>query len=141
MRTVMLATTMVAMACAGPTGDVTVLLEAEDTITEGLDAGEGDEDIVDGWSVRFSKYVVAVGDVHLARTADGQEAHDHEVRVIDLAALPPGGVQLVRFEALDAVRWDSFEYATPHAEGGVRDESVTQEDFDEMVANEWTYLI
>jgi len=141
MRTVLLASAMSAIGCAGPTGDVTVLLDAEDTITEGLDAGEGDEDIVDGWSVRFSKYVVAVGDVRLARTADGQEAHDDAVRVIDLAALPPGGVELVRFETLDAVRWDRFEYATPHAGGATRDESVSEADFEEMVANEWTYLI
>ena len=141
MRALVLASAMSAIGCGGPTGDVTVFLDAEDTITRGLDAGEGDEDIVDGWSVRFAKYLVAVGEIRLARTADGQEAHDDAARVIDLAALPPGGVELTRFEALDALRWDRFEYATPHATGATRDESVSEADFDAMVANEWTYLI
>lgn len=141
MRIVFIVTVLAAIGCAGPTGDVTVLLEAEETITEGLDAGAGEEDVVDGWSVRFAKYIVAVGDVRLERSADAQEAHDPTVRAIDLATLPPGGMELARFEALDAVRWDRFEYATRHAEGAARDESVDPTDFDEMVANDWTYLI
>ncbi len=131
-----------AIGCASPTGDVTVLLEAEETITGGLDPGEGAADVVDGWRVRFSKYLVAVGDVHLERTADGQEAHDPSVHVVDLASLPPGGIVLTRFESLDARRWDSFGDATAHAHAdATKGESVSQADFDEMVANDWTYLI
>jgi hypothetical protein len=130
-----------ALACSTPTGELVVLLEAEDTIIEGLDAGEGEENIVDGWTVRFSKYLVAVGDVHLERTAGGLEAHDPTVWVVDLATLPPGGVELTRFEALDAVRWDHFEYATPLAEGAMRHSSVGEQDFQEMVTNDWTYLV
>ncbi len=127
--------------CAPATGDVTVLLEAEGSITEGIDAGSSEEDIVDGWSVRFSKYVVAIGAVRLARTAAELEVRADEVAVIDLATLPAGGVELARFEALEVGRWDRFEYATPSPEGATRDASVDPADFDAMVANGWTHWI
>lgn len=130
-----------ALGCASPTGDLTVLLAAEEVIIDGLSAGEGSTQIVDGWTVRFDKYIVAVGDIHLARTADELEAHDHTVHVVDLATLPPGGIELARFSDLAAKRWDRFSYATPHAEGAERDESVSQADYDEMVEHDWTYLI
>lgn len=134
--------TALTVACAEPTGDLTILLQAEQTITEGITAGEGPSNIVDGWSVQFSKYLVTVGDVHLERTADEREAHDSHVWVVDLAALPPGGVELTRIEDLLAERWDVFGYATPRAnEESLRHPRVNQVDFDEMVAHGWTYLI
>lgn len=129
------------LGCAEPTGDVRVLLDAEATITEGLDPGERLEDIADGWTVRFSRYIVSIGDIHLARSADGREAHDEGAHVVDLATLPPGGITIAELEGLGALRWDRFEYAVRHPEGAQRDESVSPADFDAMVANEWTYLI
>lgn len=138
----MLLSLMLAACGGGPTGDVTVLLTAEDTITEGLDPGTELENIVDGWEVRFSKYIVAIGDVHLQRSADGQEAHDETIYVVDLAQLPASGITLTQFEALSAVQWDRFGYATAHPSAmAVRHDSVSQADFDAMVANEWSYYI
>ena len=54
---------------SGP-GSVSILLEAEDTITEGLAAGEGDEDITDGWAVTFDDYIVIIGDIQLQLSSD-----------------------------------------------------------------------
>ncbi len=129
------------VGCGGPTGDVTVLVEGEDTITGGLDPGTDLENVVDGWSVRFDRYLVAVGDVHLARTAEDVEASDPSVIVVDLHALGAGGAELTELEALDAVRWDSFMYATPGAAEAMQHESASGADFAEMVANDWTYLV
>lgn len=130
-----------AAGCADPTGELTVLLDAEDSITQGLEPGTGEEDIVDGWTVRFTKYVVSIGDVRLSRSADGLDASDPDVTVIDLAALPAGGVELASFEALSVGRWDQFVYSTPAPDGATRDESVSEADFEEMIANDWTHLI
>lgn len=142
MRTMVPLALAAAAGCAGPTGDVIVLLDAEDSITEGLDPGDELEDVADGWTVRFSKYVVAIGDVRLERSAAGTEAHDHDVTVVDLAAVPAGGLELTRFEALEVGNWDRFEYATPHPEAdATRHPSVSQADFDAMVAGHWTYLV
>jgi hypothetical protein len=52
------------------TGDVTFLVQAEDTITEGLAAGDGDENITDGWSVSFDRYAVAIGEIQLGFATD-----------------------------------------------------------------------
>lgn len=132
----------VALGCTNtPTGDLTVRLEAEDTIPEGLEPGTGDENIVDGWTVTFETYALVVGDVHLEREAEMLEVHDETVWAVDLAALGAGGIELATFEAIDAVRWDHFEYATPHPDGAVRHDSLDPALFDEMVANDWTYLI
>ena len=56
------------------TGDVTFLIQAEDTITEGLAAGDGDENITDGWSVSFDRYAVAIGEIQLNRPTAGSDS-------------------------------------------------------------------
>lgn len=55
--------------CGGPTGELTVLLDAEDSISGGLDPGASDEAVVDGWAVRFSKYVMSIGNLRMERSA------------------------------------------------------------------------
>lgn len=129
-----------ACACTGTaTGDLTVLLEAEDTME--LPAGTGDAEIVDGWSVRFDRYVAVVGDVRVARGADPVEVRDDTRLVVDLATLPVGGVVLAELDALDAVRWDHFEYAIGSPAGAERHGSVSAADFAELVANDWAYWL
>jgi hypothetical protein len=56
---------------AGPTGDVRIDLEAEETITHGLSAGTGEENVIDGWTITYTRFVAIVGDVHLGRLAEG----------------------------------------------------------------------
>lgn len=125
-----------------PLGDLTVVLEAEDTITEGIGTEGGDEIILDGWSVAFDRYIVAIGDVdvHLA-TDESIEAEASDVFVVDLTDVPESGLPLWSLDGLQAGRWQ-FNYSTPGAgDGSTRHESVTQADYDAMVAADWTYLI
>lgn len=123
-------------------GDVTVLLEPEDTITEGLEAGDSGESILDGWSVTFDRYLIAIGDVDIHLSTDetvGAEAPD--VFVADLTQLGASGEALWSFDDVEAGRWE-IHYATPGAgDGSMRHESVSEVDYDEMVAQDWTYLI
>src|SRR5690606_24674133 len=72
---------LILAGCGGPTGELTVLLDAEASITEGLDPGAGIEDVVDGWTVRFAKYVTSVGGLRLERSATGEIAEDGAVTV------------------------------------------------------------
>lgn len=125
------------------TGSVQVLLEAESTIVDGIAAGPGAEDITDGWSVSFSKYLIAVGHVELARsTMPEPHLHADVDYVVDLHTLPPAGFQLAQFEGVEAGRWDEFGYETPEASAtSMRADNVSQADFDEMVAGGFTYLI
>lgn len=130
-------------ACDGvTTSDLTVLLDAEDSITEGLDPGTEPENVVDDWTVRFSKYVMSIGDLRFERTATSSALGSGEVTVVDLAALPASGVELTRFEMVSVGRWDVFEYAVVRPSDGARPhESVSGEDFEAMIENGWTHLI
>lgn len=135
-----------ALACSGNgdagTGTLTVLLEPEDVIIEGIDAGTDPSDIQDGWSVRFDNYLAAVGDVDLHFSTDESlEAEAPEVFVVDLADLPASGLALWDFDSLKAGSWE-FHYATAGAaDGALQHESVSDDDFDVMVENDFTYFV
>lgn len=118
-----------------------VQLQPELTITEGLAPGDELENIVDGWQVTFSKYLVAVGHVEIARSSDEQAVHDDRVSVYDLRKLPNNGVLFSAFK-LESGRWDRFGYATAHTESSAEGaEGVSAEDLATMSSNEATYLI
>jgi hypothetical protein len=125
------------------TGTLQVMLRGEATITEGLEPGDGPEDVVDGWRVRFDKWIVTVGHVHIDRT-DGEEGAQESdaAKVVDLRRAPNSGVEVARFEDVLAGRWDIFEFETPTArEDAEPDESVTDEDFDALFDADATYLL
>ncbi len=125
-----------------PTGSLTVSIQAEDTITAGLEAGSGDEQIVDGWSVTFEKYIIAIGHLHVAPAGGGAGGIDqHDELVIDLRSVPEAGRQFASATGVPEGRY-SFEYEIPVAAADMeRDASVSQADFDRMVAESCTYLI
>ncbi|MFO7563756.1 MAG: hypothetical protein R6X02_14015 [Enhygromyxa sp.] len=123
-------------------GDLRVLIEAEDVIIDGLDPGEGVENIRDGWSVRFDQYIVAIGaiDVHLS-SDDHVEAEADDLFVIDLSAISAAGESLWSLTDLQAGRWE-FSYATRGAgDGATRHANVSEDDFSLMAAEDLTYLI
>jgi hypothetical protein len=122
---------------AGGAGTVQVLLEAEDTIPDGLVAGTGEEDIVDGWDVTYTRYTVAFGNVTASRSADPDGAlEDPAVRVIDLRSVPATGTVTATFEDVVADRFDVVGFELPVATAAAtRDASVPQADFDTMVAD------
>ncbi len=121
-------------------GDVTFAIQAEDTISDGLTAGTGDEEIVDGWSVAFDQYVATFGLIHLMPAAGGTDFMVQPRLVLDLTTVPETG-RILRMGALPEGRY-SLEYTMPVATAEMtRDESVPQADFDRMVAEGCSYLI
>lgn len=123
-------------------GDLTVIVEPEDTIVDGLDPGDAVESIRDGWTVRFEKMIVAIGDVDLHLSTDeGVEAAAHEVFAVDLAAVSSSGADLWTLPGLRAGRWE-ITWATPAADGATRGtEGVAAEDLARMQAEGFTYLV
>jgi len=123
----------------GEVADLTLLLEAEDTITEGLEAGDCDECITDGWDVTFDKYIVAIGEVDLHFSTDESiEAEAEDIFVYDLTQTPAAGDPLWTFEGLAVGNWE-VNYLQAHGEEGMRHESVSEDDFAAIA--ECTYLI
>lgn len=123
-------------------GSLAVLLESEDVITEGLTPGSDVENIQDGWAVTFDKYLATVGDIDVHFSTDeSMELESEDVFVVDMTQVPAAGLSMWTFNGLQEGRWE-FNYATPGAgDGSTRHDSVAQADYDEMVANDWTYLI
>ncbi len=118
---------------------INFLLEAEDSITDGVAAGTGDEDIQDGWAATFTKYIIAVG--HIELTADGVDADDDRVFLVDLVQAPPAGFDLWSVSSLAEGRYDvTYELAEANAESMVH-ESVTEADATEMRNGNLSYLI
>lgn len=122
-------------------GTVTVLMQAEDTITEGLSPGTGRERIVDGWEVRFDKYLLAIGNVKLGRDATHIEVTDSTKVVYDLVQIPQGDWIFAELTDLEAKRYDFFGYETVAASQAQRHSSVSAADYEAMVDRDATYLI
>ena len=131
-----------AVGCGQGTGGATVLLEAEDTITGGIPAGSSGEAIQDGWSVTFDDYVVVIGDVdlHLA-TDETVEAEAGELFAVGLVDVSESGLALWDFEGLETGRWELFYRVGGAGDGAMRDPSVTEAQFSEMQAGDWTYRV
>lgn len=127
------------LGCAGDTGEVSLLVEPEGTIIDGLSAGDGLEEIQDGWSVHFSKYIVALGPIQLRNVQSGVLAFDAGRWAIDLAGLPARGTTLWTLPDVDSGRTDLF-FATA-ASDLERHDSVLESDFEMLVDDGATHLI
>ncbi|HSC88892.1 MAG TPA: hypothetical protein VLC09_16530 [Polyangiaceae bacterium] len=129
-------------ACSGGGGGsakLEVAASAEDTITQGLQAGTDEESIADGWDVAFDKYIAVLGDVHLiSATDDSVEADAAELYAIDLARAPSSGFGLWSFDGLAEGRYE-FGYSLAIGSESTRHDSVSEEDFARM--GDWSYLI
>ena len=116
------------------TGTAQIFVEAEDTIPEGLEPGDGEENIADGWAVRYDRFLVTVGNVRAARSDADETFSDGAVYVLDLRNSPAGGYVLATIEDVSAVRWDRFGFDLPIARAGVATLSPTSAgDVDVMV--------
>ena len=129
-------------------GTLSVLVEAEDTIQEGIQPDDGSsedsEGIRDGWAAAFDKYILTLGDIDLEFSTDeAVTAEAGAVFAVDLTAIPAAGLPLWELKELDAGRWQVHYSFSGAADGATRHESVSEADFDEMVMeeNDWTYLI
>lgn len=122
-------------------GNLLVFLQAQAAIPDGLQAGEEEGDIVDGYDVFFDRYVISVGDV--AMSQDGAEPIVTEnVRVADYTDLPDTLLELEAFREIPIGRYSAFGFQTaPPDEDVQRTLDVSEADFEAMVANGWSYII
>lgn len=126
----------------GDTGEVQVFVEPEDTISGGLLGGAGDEEIADGWTVTYTRFLITVGNVRASRSDTGDAISDPAVYVLDLLNAPAGGYVIKEFSDVAAARWDRFGFDLPNASAGVQTLAPTaQADVDEMVQNGWSVLV
>lgn len=129
-------------AAAATTGSLEIRVNAEDTITEGLAPGADLENIQDGWTVSFTKYIVALGHVELTRSDVDLEVHEEGSIVVDLRQTPENGVPVISAEAVRSGQWTSLSYETPIVTANTeRHSTVTEADYQAMITGGCTYLI
>lgn len=125
----------------GGAGKLRVILAAEASITGGLDQGSGSDDTRD-YDVRFSKYLIAVGNVRLGKSSTDSQASLQDVYVADLQQVGEQGVELGTIDDLQSGQWDEFGYATPRAPSTAKAVGgATAAEVAKMRANGWTYWI
>lgn len=136
--------TLAASACGSDDaaeGTLTIRVQAEEVIVDGLAAGNDDEDIQDGWDVTFERYVAVLGNVRVRpSTGSGETVLDEQV-ALDLASVPEAGVELGTLEGLAPGRYE-FGFEMPIAdEGATADQSVEQSLLAALIDDGDTYSI
>ncbi len=124
----------------GGSGSLALSLSGEEAAVVGFPVpGVPELEFADGWSVKFDKYLVGVGNVRVAG-ADGERAlQDDEVVVADLTA---GEQDIFRFDGLGARRWERFGYdvVVPSVEAR-RVGAVGEADVQRMIDGGFNYWI
>jgi hypothetical protein len=123
-------------ATGGGTGSLQIFVVPEDSITNGLVPGTELENVQDGWTITYDRYLVAVGNFRAQRTDTGDTLSDPAVYILDLKGAPTSGYVAKELHDVAAVRWDKFGYDIPNAKpGAVPLAPTTQADADLMIAN------
>ena len=126
--------------CSGEgAGSAQIFVEPEDTITHGLQAGVENENIHDGWSVTYQRFVVVVGRARAARSDTLERVVDPGVHVLDLLRAPASGYVVAELAGLGAARWDRFGFDLPNAAAGaVPLAPTTVDDATFMIDHGWS---
>ncbi len=130
---------LIASGC-GPShgnGTAQIFIDAEETIPKGLEPGTMQENIKDGWTVVYDKFLVTIGDFHAHRAAepDLPALSEPKVYVLDMKSLPTGGFVFANFPNAADVRYDKVGFSLPNASSAaVKADLTSQADYAGMVA-------
>jgi len=120
----------------GGNGNVQIFVVPEDSIAKGLEPGTELENVQDGWTITYDRYLVAVGNFRARRSDTGDTLSDPSVHILDLKLAPTSGYVVKELTDVSAVRWDKFGYDVPNAKAGATPLApTTQADADFMIAN------
>ena len=120
----------------GGNGNVQIFVVPEDTIANGLKPGTELENVQDGWTISYSRYLVTVGNFRARRSDTGDSIGDPSIHVLDLKAAPTSGYVVKELTNIAAVRWDKFGYDIANAKAGATPLApTTQADADFMIQN------
>ena len=120
----------------GGNGNVQIFVVPEDSIANGLEPGTELENVQDGWTITYDRYLVAVGNFRARRSDTGDSLSDPSVHILDLKLAPTSGYVVKELTGVSAVRWDKFGYDVPNAKAGATPVApTTQADADFMIAN------
>lgn len=108
---------LLATACGSGSGAVQIFVVPESSITSGISAGPDPEEIHDGWTLAYDRFLVSIGNFRARRTDTGDSVTAPGTFVLDLKNAPSSGYVVAEFNDLAAVRWDKLGYDMPSARG------------------------
>lgn len=99
-----------ALGGCGGEGSVAFTAWGEDYIERGIPVDSPEETgFVDGWALTYTRFLVVLGEVTLAKQTGEVGPTQDAPRVVDLVR--PGPVPLFTFEGVPAGKWDRVSYA------------------------------
>lgn len=102
-------------------GNLQVFIVPEESIASGVQAGEGDENIRDGWTVEYTRFLITVGGFRARSSAGSAPAiEDATIYVLDLKKAPASGYVTLDRKGLTAARYDKVGENMPAASAGAR---------------------
>jgi hypothetical protein len=134
------------MGCVDDTGSGTgktrLFLEAEETITDGLRPGTDLENIRDGWTVQYDKFLYAAGKVRAKSTDSSAILSESAVYLLDLTQISESGFELLSDTDAAAVRYDDVSFTNPVATSSLKlGSGADDDDKATMVDNGWSIFI
>jgi hypothetical protein len=136
---------MSSVADTGVFGSVAVQLFAEASNIPTITAGARPGEIVDGWELRYSKLLVAVGDFKAEIADPGGSAYevgDGNVQIVDLTLLPSEGHELRLYERVETGTSSQVGFAVPNAGVGAEQSAYASDaDYELMVKNGYAVYI
>jgi hypothetical protein len=143
-----IATVALAAGCGsdsgGGDGNLTINLEPEETITDGVpdsNSNECEEEcITDGYSASFTRYISAVGFVQMSQNG----ANSQDSSVVGVADWKDTGnmPELFSFNGIPTGQYTEFGYQTPLAESDMVNVTGVDEDLvEQMVTEGLSYII
>lgn len=138
---------LVVAACGGggsdDTGTVQVFVQAEDTIPDGLTPGSGEENIIDGWTVTYDKFLYVIGDFTASQSAAPDDVHTIPgTFILDMKNLPAGGFVFGELTDLEATRWDRVGFSAKRATADATvPEFTAAADAELLTTNGWSLYV
>src|SRR5262245_4995966 len=96
-------------AGSGGSGRVAFTTWGEEYIEQGINADSGDyTGFVDGWSIRYEKFLVNIQKIEIANSAGETAASSGGSKLFNHTV--PGVKTIVTFDSVDARAWDRVSY-------------------------------
>lgn len=125
---------LVALCGCTSTGGVAFTTYGEDYIEKEIPAATGNEaGFVDGWTVRYEKFLVVLGELKVANRQGEVAAEQSKQKVFDVHK--PGPVLVERFTELPAEEWDEVSYAIAPATADALAGNASEADVQWMKTN------
>lgn len=96
-------------------GNIQMHVEPEWTLIHGIEPGDDEENIRDGWRVNYEEFYLSIGEVAVGKSGQDPAYTMNRHYVVDLKNTPLAGALVAEFTNVPEGHWDRVSYALPAA--------------------------